>query len=831
MAGIPTIHYAVPPLAYFWQWSDDGTAHEWADNQTLAFQEEILAILKSLAELGGIPPLGTLLLVHAACSDHIDQTLQRIDHFIQSHPEQLKGDATQKLSAAISSALLTISKLPAERRQGTRAKAELCHAIFSRNTWARQDEGARTIVEELESTPPSKWAKENSPQNLAQRFLRDSSTLIKAIAGFETHDLEQLIITGIEFPNLSEAQFQQDLTKESVDSRSLLDKLSDAGGETRALSNIAKQVIGLISLPLPVTKEAELPIGGVADIVNRGTPDRLLVSELAWGDTILATRLAQNEALYYHRETPPENSASERIILMDHGLRYWGLPRLFALATHLGLKCHTSTTDKLTVTSYISTQEGYTELSLEKTSDIKVALSQLPTHLSFTPALGLLTENILELDPNATVRDVFLISLERALSDPESENALHQLTSAVRQRGGRLFLTLIDNDGHLVVYEYRSRGKRKHQEGQLNLDELLPKKAPEQQNSKPTKKASTTLIRKDLEKITGTKFYNQYPPPLWFIAKPTPGSQIHPNGETTECIGLDTLGHLMRWSEFPDRAFEISEKLPGRTHRYGQTDEGQYLVACSGQRAGESARVFLIEESGHAKLLPIEKTQHSYPRNAVFQGDYVIFIYQNLAEAFSIQSGRRIATRKSDSLPLHEQTVRVVDGEIAISAVKPLQSKTHQFFSDKASLIDESLGEIIIPTYIGFTEFSALILISADQSYIYSHEHLTWEVLKNPKKHRILKTTQFTPSSEMRFANEGYITTATLSLSKVTFSHDPRGILHISTNSESWSLHTHVGKGSLWKSRNPNEPRAASKEDFLTFFHNIRQKVIPKTTT
>jgi len=83
MTGTSTIHYAVPPHAYFWQWSDDGTAMEWADDHTLAFSEEILAILKSLADLGGIPPLGSVLLLHAACADKPEHPLHILERFVR----------------------------------------------------------------------------------------------------------------------------------------------------------------------------------------------------------------------------------------------------------------------------------------------------------------------------------------------------------------------------------------------------------------------------------------------------------------------------------------------------------------------------------------------------------------------------------------------------------------------------------------------------------------------------------------------------------------------------------------------------------------------------
>ena len=825
MAGTAASTYALPPDFYFWKWSDDGTTMESFDDLTLAFRQEMLAILQSLADQGGIPPLGSLLLVNSACADKTADAIEDLEVLVNHH-QDLDSESTLKLIEAISYALQTISSLPSDLRSGTKAKAILCHTIFSRNTWAREGEGARLIVEDLIAEPPANWAKMESSQNVAQRLLRDSSTVIKAVAGLDAQELEQLIRTGIEFPELSPSQFDEDATAETEESRSLLEQLENSDQENRALANIARQVIGLIALPLPASQDDELPIGGVADIVNRGNPDRLLTSELAWGDTILASRLAQNEALYYHRETPPQNAASQRVILMDHGLRYWGLLRLFSLATHLGLKCHTSTSAHLEITSYISTPESYQDFNLDSTLEVRAALAKLPVHLSFTPALLALAENLGNEDSDRPISDVFLISSHETAEDPETKRALIHLTTIVRERGGRLYHSQINEEGDLTFYEYRARGIRKLQEGKLDLDELLPSKENEAPDV-PPRKASTTLASKSLEELTGSKFYNQYPPPLWFPAQHLHESGFCPGGLDEDYIGLDSRRYLMRWSDSSSHAIELSEQLPGREHWIGQTEDGGFLVACSGERAGDSARVFQIQETGHAKNLDIEKTKHAFPRRAVFQGEYVIFIYSDFAEAFSTQTGKKIAGRESKELLLHEQTIRVVDGEIAVSQMAPRDSISQKYFSGRQQSPGiHDFPESILPSKIGFSEFGAIILIASTESFLYSPDKLTWESLRNAKNHRIVKIADFENSNQRRFGNESDITTA--SVGDVKFSHDPRGVIHLTYGNESWTLHTHTGTGSLWKSRDPDELRSASKADFLAFFKKVQHNIIPK---
>ena len=65
--------------------------------------------------------------------------------------------------------------------------------------------------------------------------------------------------------------------------------------------------------------------------------DRLLPSELAHDNLTLAVRIAMNEALYLRRETPPSNPPKHRAVLLDSGVRLWGVPRVFATAVGMAL--------------------------------------------------------------------------------------------------------------------------------------------------------------------------------------------------------------------------------------------------------------------------------------------------------------------------------------------------------------------------------------------------------------------------------------------------------------------------------------------------------------
>ena len=57
----------------------------------------------------------------------------------------------------------------------------------------------------------------------------------------------------------------------------------------------------------------------------------------------LAVRIALNEALYLRREAPPRSPPKHRAVLIDAGIRLWGIPRIFATAVVLSL---VATTDR-----------------------------------------------------------------------------------------------------------------------------------------------------------------------------------------------------------------------------------------------------------------------------------------------------------------------------------------------------------------------------------------------------------------------------------------------------------------------------------------------------
>src|SRR5262249_9146804 len=118
--------------------------------------------------------------------------------------------------------------------------------------------------------------------------------------------------------------------------RRLIEDLS-RDREYGAVARAARELMAAVRLPRRLAQREELAVGGVSDITNRGPLDRLLLSEFAPDDLTLAVPGAPNNALYLRRDPPMREPPGTLAVLLDSGLRVWGIPRVLASAVALAL--------------------------------------------------------------------------------------------------------------------------------------------------------------------------------------------------------------------------------------------------------------------------------------------------------------------------------------------------------------------------------------------------------------------------------------------------------------------------------------------------------------
>jgi hypothetical protein len=156
---------------------------------------------------------------------------------------------------------------------------------------------------------------------------------------------------------------------------------------------MAQQMVALMKLPRQLNKFGDQALGGISDISNRGSLDRLLVSELAQDDLVLTARLANQEALYLRKEAPPEEDKRSKNILLDTTIRVWGTPRALGLAACLASELGKDPNETL---QYVALKgRDFLASKLESKSDMAALLGSMGTELHCGLALdAFLNKNI-----------------------------------------------------------------------------------------------------------------------------------------------------------------------------------------------------------------------------------------------------------------------------------------------------------------------------------------------------------------------------------------------------------------------------------------------------
>lgn len=214
----------------------------------------------------------------------------------------------------------------------------------------------------------------------------------------------------------------------------------------RAASALVAKLTGAISLPPRRLAEAELPLGGYADVTTRGLPEQTLPGQFALDADEFLRRFAERELLYFHREEPRAPAARDVVLLVDQGVRTWGDVRLVLAAAALalgrqaarrglGLRVATTGNGGEAVATADAGAEGLG--ALLEASD-----------LAPSPAAAL---GVALSAGDAVPRDVVLLTHPRNLAEPAVAAAARSAAN-----GTRLFAVAVDNSGEVVLAEMRS---------------------------------------------------------------------------------------------------------------------------------------------------------------------------------------------------------------------------------------------------------------------------------------------------------------------------------------------------------------------------------------
>jgi hypothetical protein len=782
MISLRTQNYAIPPDGHFWSWSAGHEAVEWADGRTLALWPEVHAVLEFLGSDDGLPPLGAVLLLLSACRE--EWISQRPDNHaaVRKAMGIPAGDAIPpEIAEVLITGLDAIHDLPKDLRASLSAKCHLVSMLFSGGPYCLPREESAQVLRDL-ALFGSKRTIEGKPELKAKaRMYRDLRALRTGLARHDAASLESLLRTGLEDSQLQTPPLPETNSLDA-DPRLLLDQLVRSGGESGAAAAVAKRMIAMMNFPGRFGTPRDLPVGGISDITNRGTIDRLLPGELAWDDMVLAARLVHHEALYFRREIPPQHVAVSHTVLLDRGLRLWGTARVFSLGVALGLWHHPALNGPgETFECAAAVADGFEYLDLSKPAGVRAALETLVPAAS-PDAFLTAWWDAAQIVEDSAIPELSFVTVPEHLDGGDTRQLLGEIAAWIHQRGGHFRVIAINRLGSLEMQSWSPGGVRTILRGEINLAEILSPPAAEESSRKITPPPLRTQPDR-LAKLL--PIYSLESLPFLFPVAPQASAYLPELG-----IGISIDHRLLRWPKPGWGGWELLSVIPGRQHWLGQDDRGEVIVIAAAEQPGESARVFRYEKRALHEI-EIEPSLHAFPRHATVSGGAVVLAYGSAVEALSLSSGRRLAQQSIAKLP--PSPVLTFDGE----KITVLESDKKVGFTDEGwSFRDDTWPRIISPSAVTLDGGILRVLVGG-QVFRFDAMQLTWA----PENRTGVRFHEFKDAPFMAGPEITLKIARPMPHREVWL--DPRGLLHLKDtrhdSSTVWSILMSAPSSSAWQ--------------------------------
>jgi hypothetical protein len=608
--------YLTPPAGHFWQWSEDGEVVVWQRGATIAFRKELKVVVERLAPRG-LPPFDEILLLFASCRWDSAPSTDLIIAMFESDTGA-DGETSSWPYEAFSS-IDQMWRLPADVREPLDAKALLAEVVFETRPPVVPAEVARVVVDLLETASPTGFT-----QRVEFLGTERSGTLRQSVdyllRGMQRVDVESLRLrrrTGLDVPP-QPAKSDEDSQASPGELIARLSEDLELGGMAR----LARNLLAVTDLPRSVSDSDELPLGGVSDIGNRGSFDRLLLSELAQDDLTLSVRVALNEALYLRRESPPRQPPQRRLILIDAGLRMWGVPRVFAAAVALAFAARTSKGAESA--AWRAAGEALDAVDLRTRDGLVKHLEALEATLHPGAAIP---EFLREMDRSSEAPEAVLITEADSLSDDDFERALAEHAPA------RLFLASVRRNGEFCLWFRTPHGRKLIREATLDLERILFEPVPRHVPRVP-------LIDKGQQPLPA--IFQVRPFPLRIPHRLYPKRVFFFNDSTQRSVMMSRAedGRLTLWDQPSQGPRQIAEGVPGGPVLWScvTRDEriAEYLVQRTPQDKPQLVRVRLSDGNIHVK--PLNWVDGAV-LGASHQGDLLILTGRERRGSFGVRSG------------------------------------------------------------------------------------------------------------------------------------------------------------------------------------------------
>jgi ribosomal protein L7/L12 len=441
---------------YFWQWEEHAEVIAIPNATTIAYREFTEDILEKIAEQG-LPPFGSLLLAISATNPSGSQSIDSIYHIVSS---AIKTTDDVILTRAISF-LKLLSELPKPYKEGNRriillqVLFEKCHQILS----IQDSKNIANAHKKNTLGTESKLSKRDF--NHAQ-FNKDFRTVALLDSKFQSvDDIIHKIASLPAFEGIEIGQENEMFSDKANAPSDFVDEL--IGNErTFQVGSLIRRIWSGLNIPVHSSLPSQQPLGGVSDLTNKGDFDKLLISEFAYDDLLFLSRLANNEALYIHREIPPSKNDLHRIILIDASLKNWGTPKIIAFAVMLAISKHPKT--DIDYTAFVI-GDVYHPISIDSIHSIIDGLQLVEGVLHAAKGLVSFFSDF----PSRKDREIFFITESSTVKNRQLARAMQDHQALIN------YLILTDADGTIDVYKKNQNSQKHLQHIILPINQLWEK--------------------------------------------------------------------------------------------------------------------------------------------------------------------------------------------------------------------------------------------------------------------------------------------------------------------------------------------------------------------
>ena len=460
------IRYFGESYDYLWNWEDNGEVVCLANNRVVAYGaylEEVLGHLR----LQGWPPFGALLLALVATGNNASYILpvsekrayEIADRLIEHNEHPLVKDAFKLLQV--------INSLPESCKSGdTRLLVLQTVFAYSHNMISAQK--AKQWLPQFHAIYTGKTAdgmealtNNTDNNNTIWHFYADLRCL--ALQSRKFPDVNSILekMTGV--PAIEELPLpEQEQVLPTPEQPTNLVEALEANAETMQIGSLIKHLWSGLQIPIHHNLPSQQPLGGISDLTNKGDFDKLLVSEFANDDLVLLSRLANNEALYLHREVPPADKRFERIILIDSSLKNWGTPRLLAYALAIAIGKHPKTDLACKV---FAVGNECLPIDYNTVDEVISSLRQIDAGLHAAPGI----RQFFETADNNNTREVFYIATEEAAAHPAVKMAISNYYQHFT------YTIHTTAQGIITLYKKQNKSKKLIQKMEMPLEAIWKK--------------------------------------------------------------------------------------------------------------------------------------------------------------------------------------------------------------------------------------------------------------------------------------------------------------------------------------------------------------------